>query len=444
MSTRLDAQLVSKAVGALLKFDEKRKSSAGSRLIEDFAKPINAQIQLLADIATPVLKPVRVRIPHTIFNPTGEEEHNVCVFCRSEDAEALKTFLAANSGVIPGLDAAADGSVLSINDVKKYYKEFKQLKQLSQRFTHFLCDARIMSQLYNLLGKSFGSRNNYPIPIDFKQVEKLPAAASKALHASTYIHLKGKCINVRLGNTNMPKDQLVQNALQGLEFAAAEKLPKGWAGVHSVSLKLADSAALPIYARDANDAGVAFIRDAGADGKAKSEAGAGAGAVGSSSSKGSKRPREEETAPAPAAVKAAKITASATAPVAAKAATPAAKPSTPAVKAATPAVKAATPAAAKPSTPSSAAHANANAKTATPAQKEKSPLSVFKSATPKGTVLKKQAPHTPAPAPAAGATATPAAPATTSKGKTPSKADAKFKEKLTPEGARVRKSSRGK
>jgi len=67
---------------------------------------------------------------------------------------------------------------------------------------------------------------------------------------------------------------------------------------------------------------------------------------------------------------------------------------------------------------------------------------VSKASTPKGTVLKKHTPHTPAPAPAPAAAVQP--PTTAGKGKTPSKADLKFKEKLTPDGAKVRKSSRGR
>ena len=260
VSSRLDANLVDRAVKALLSYDSKRQNGASSQLIDDYARPLNAQIQLLSDIATPVLKPVRVKLPHTIFNPAGSDEHSVCLFCRSDDKDALVDFLGKNKDVVPGLDVSTADSVLSINDVKKYFKEFKALKKLARQFTHFLCDGRVMSQLYNLLGKSFGARNNYPIPIDFQHVERLPAAANKALNCSTYVHLRGQCISLRLGDTRMSATSLSTNAMQGLDFAVSEKLPKGWAGVHSVSLKLSDSAALPIYARDGSDSGVSYMK----------------------------------------------------------------------------------------------------------------------------------------------------------------------------------------
>jgi hypothetical protein len=276
--SRLDANLVEKAVKALLKFDEKRKGEAKSALIADYAKPLNAQIQLKNDVPNPVLKPVRVRLPNTIFNPTGTEEHSVCLFCRSDDKDAITEFLEKNPDAVPGLDSSVESSIISINDLKKYFKEFKHLKALNSKFSHFLVDGRVMSQVYSLLGKSFGSRNNYPVPIDFQHVDKLPAAAHKALHASTYIHLKGKCINVRLGNTNMSVSKLTENAMKGLDFAIGEKLSKGWTTVHSITLKISDSASLPIYSKDVNDSGIKFLK----------EAGAGNGTSSSSKSKSSK------------------------------------------------------------------------------------------------------------------------------------------------------------
>ena len=416
----------------MLTFDEKRNSSsAGSRLIDDYARPLNAQIQLLTDVATPVLKPVRVKLPNTIFKPTGSEEHTVCLFCRTEDKDALRDFLTKNTDIIPGFTVSTEDSLLSINDVKKYFKEYKSLKVLAHKFTHFLCDGRIMSHLYNLLGKSFGARNNYPVPIDYQHVERLPAAALKALNSSTYMHLRGKSISVRLGNTNMSTAKLVENVCQGLDFAISEKMNKGWAGVHSINIKLADSAALPIYARDASDAGMAFLKGysaggAGADKKADKKATpakkaatatpAKSSAASAKKESGKKRARKEveveEEEEEQAEAKKAK-------------ATPAKKAAT-----ATPAKKAAT---------------------ATPAKKDQdaAPLSVSKSSTPKGVVLKKKA-STPASTPVGVATpkASVKGAATPSKGAgaddVPPHAPEPVKKKheRTPEGANVRKSMR--
>lgn len=414
--SRLDTSLVNKAVSALLKFDEKRNSSsAGSRLIDDHARPLNAQIQLLTDVATPILKPVRVKLPNTIFKPTGSEEHTVCLFCRTEDKDAIKDFLTKNVDCVQGLNVSTEDSVISINDVKKYFKEFKALKALAHKFTHFLCDGRVMSHLYNLLGKSFGARNNYPVPIDYQRVERLPATALKALNSSTYMHLRGKSISVRLGNTNMSTIKLVENVCQGLDFAISEKMNKGWAGVHSINIKLADSAALPIYARDASDAGLAFLKGYSA------EEGESAGGATKKAESGKKRARkeveeeEEEEAAAPAsAAKSIKKAKVAPAPVSAKK------------------VKA--------------------DKAQTPAKKDKTdaaPLSVSKSATPKGVVLKKKV-ATPVVTPAAKTSKARASKSDDRDGDddvppppTASKSVRK-KHERTPDGAIVRKSLRAR
>ena len=102
-----------------------------------------------------------------------------------------------------------------------------------------------MSQLFNLLGKTFADRNNSPIPIIFKSPEKLEGAILKAC-SCTYIHLKGQTISVRVGLTSMSEDNVVANALEGVENAVA-KFDGAWNDVTTIHLKLSDSPALPIY-----------------------------------------------------------------------------------------------------------------------------------------------------------------------------------------------------
>ena len=123
MASKLNNELVTKAVAALLQF-EKKKSDEGSKsaLIEDFAKPIQVQIQLLKDISKPVLKPVRVKIPHSIFNASEPDEHTICLFCRSEDKESIQEMIKNDPGLIPGLK-----EVISLTDVKKLYSDIMGL-----------------------------------------------------------------------------------------------------------------------------------------------------------------------------------------------------------------------------------------------------------------------------------------------------------------------------
>jgi hypothetical protein len=66
--------------------------------------------------------------------------------------------------------------------------------------------------------------------------------------SSSYMHLKGKIISIRLGLTSMSEEEVTSNTLEGLEFAIA-KFRDTWKDVHSIHLKTADSPSLPIYSQ---------------------------------------------------------------------------------------------------------------------------------------------------------------------------------------------------
>jgi ribosome biogenesis protein UTP30 len=188
----------------------------------------------------------------------------VCVFCRSDDKEGLESYLASSG--IEGIN-----QVLSINQVKKIVDRFDDKKKLLAEHTHFICDARIVPQLYNLLGRVFAARNNYPIPInlDVQKTQRIPIDIAKVLN-STYIHLKGKNVTIRIGHSDMTADHISANISEGLAFAV-EKFPGGARSVHSVHVKLADSAALPIYSKTSSKV-IDYMKKQGGKRSAASEA----------------------------------------------------------------------------------------------------------------------------------------------------------------------------
>jgi len=216
---------------------KKASSSSSSKLLGGPVKAVMVQIQLTKAISKPVLKPVRVKIPYSIFDA---ENHSICFFCRDEDKEAIEDFLIKNP--IQGVN-----KLVTLKEVKRLYKDLKDKKRLLVEHTHFCCDARIMSHLHNALGKTFATRSNQPVPVDFgTHIEKLPTALAKYIE-STYMNLKGLNISIHFGHTEMKAKHMSDNVYAGLDFAV-NKLPNGWKDVHSIHLKTSDSAALPIYA----------------------------------------------------------------------------------------------------------------------------------------------------------------------------------------------------
>lgn len=237
----LDASLVEKAVSALLDFT--RKNQKKSTLIEDSPKYILVQIQLLKPIEKSVLKPARILIPHSLFSV--EHDHSACLFVKSNELQTIESYFVENPSTYIT-------KIISMDQVVKLYKALKDKKQLLSQHTHFLCDERIMTQLYNALGKVFGNRHNYPVPIDISNTGKIAATVEKALNAS-YCHMSGSNISIRLGHTGMSKDDIVANVLEGFQSAITKlgtgNATKGFAKIHSLHMKTSTSAALPIYSK---------------------------------------------------------------------------------------------------------------------------------------------------------------------------------------------------
>ena len=83
--SKIDSSVLQKAVAALFDHHSKQKASK-KLLIDEYASPVLVQLQLSNDIKKPVQRPVRVKIPHSLFD-TNQEDHTVCYFCKSEDKE---------------------------------------------------------------------------------------------------------------------------------------------------------------------------------------------------------------------------------------------------------------------------------------------------------------------------------------------------------------------
>lgn len=238
----LDKTLISKVVKELVDF-ENRKSTASEKLLGSYSKPVIIQVQLSTEIKESVIHPIRIQIPNSMFS-SESEDHSVCVFCRSEDKEAVDEFL--SNTPISGVK-----STISLNQVKKLYSQYKEKKELLANHTHFVCDMRILNHLYNLLGKVFGKRNNYPLPMRLTNVKGLSSALNNVLSA-TYMYLSGKSISIKFGHTGMDCSEIVENIVSGLK-SAISKFPKDGKTIQSIHCKLSDSPALPIYSRKPND-----------------------------------------------------------------------------------------------------------------------------------------------------------------------------------------------
>ncbi len=186
-----------------------------------------------------------------------------------------------------------------MTDVKKYAKEFKQRRALLQEHSHFLCHTSIARQLYNALGNEFSQRNHLPVQIAFDTPNQIAAAVNKAVQGSTYVHLAGTNLCIKIGKTSLSASDNAENVFEGLKFCVEEKLTNGWSDVHSIHLKTKDSASLPLYTKYQDEV-LQYVKAKAEENKKGKTAAATAStavvskAVSGKDNKKNKRSREEE------------------------------------------------------------------------------------------------------------------------------------------------------
>mmetsp|Transcript_14271 Transcript_14271/g.13779 ORF Transcript_14271/g.13779 Transcript_14271/m.13779 type:complete len:321 (+) Transcript_14271:96-1058(+) len=240
MASKLDTDFTAKAIHELFKYEDKQERNKGRQsAMGPRPKPIYVQVQLKEAIKKAIIRPVRVKIPHSLFS-VDEEDHSVCLFCKSEDVIPINEYLKKKS--IDGLT-----KIVSITELIKHYSGKKEKKLLLGEHSHFLCDTSIVTQVYNMLGATFTEHSLCPVPISFKSPENIQDSMIKVI-TSSYMHLKGKAITIRVGLTSMSVDEVTENTIEGLNFAVA-KFKNTWKDVHSIHLKTSTSPALPIYSK---------------------------------------------------------------------------------------------------------------------------------------------------------------------------------------------------
>ena len=99
-----------------------------------------------------VQRPVRVPLPHSIYN---DEEDSTCLFVKTEDVAKVREMVEEG--------ALHVAEVFSMTQVRKELHQFAERKKVLANHTHFFCDDRITPHLYNSLGKVF---LGYATPLD--------------------------------------------------------------------------------------------------------------------------------------------------------------------------------------------------------------------------------------------------------------------------------------
>ncbi|GAB2281089.1 hypothetical protein Dimus_015698 [Dionaea muscipula] len=137
--------------------------------------------------------------------------------------------------------------VIKLSKLKTDFKGFEAKRKLCDSFDMFFADKRVIPLLPKLLGKHFYKKKKIPVPIELEhknwkqQIEKVCGSAMLFLGTGT-------CSLLKVARVSMMVEEIVENVVAAIN-GMVEIVPKAWANVRSLHLKLPESLALPVYQR---------------------------------------------------------------------------------------------------------------------------------------------------------------------------------------------------
>ncbi|KAF9345434.1 hypothetical protein BGX34_004779 [Mortierella sp. NVP85] len=227
----LDIKQADRAVKALLGHIEKQDQAKNVLLQEEQSVWLIIATKKFSDETK--AKPHRIPLKHSIVPPDAE----ICLFVKDPQRE-YKNLLEEKK-------VTAVSKVIGVSKLRANYKPYEAKRQLCASYGMFLADARVVTILPKLIGKTFFLKKKQPIPVDMTKGD-LKKEIARAL-GSTYMHLTpGTCTAVKVGLTSQSAAEITANIETAIPHII-EKIPRKWKNVQAINLKTNNSIALPIY-----------------------------------------------------------------------------------------------------------------------------------------------------------------------------------------------------
>ncbi|MCL7045922.1 hypothetical protein MKW94_029144 [Papaver nudicaule] len=238
-SSRVTPESIERAVVALKKWNKTRSKDEKPQLIEqdEFLYLVLTLKKIPANGRT---NPYKIPLAHSLHPSDSSEEH--CLIIDDRSKSTLTSEFAKNK--IKEKDIPIS-KVLKLSKLKTDYRAFEAKRKLCDSYDFFFADKRIIPLLPKLLGKQFYKKKKIPVPVDLTHQNWKEQIENSCRSALFYLRT-GTCSVIKIARISMENDEIIENVAAAIE-GVAEIVPKKWANVRSLHLKLSESLALPLY-----------------------------------------------------------------------------------------------------------------------------------------------------------------------------------------------------
>ncbi|VFQ61991.1 unnamed protein product [Cuscuta campestris] len=247
---KISEAAVRKSVNALIKWKKLRSKTTAKEADEDRDEDdfIYAVVTLRKPPPkhrSPASNPIKIPLPHPLRSFS-----DICLFVDDKPTLVHNSRTTLSSEAMQKKIKALGvpiTRVLKLSKIKSKFKSFEAKRVLSKSHDLFLADKRVVRFLPGILGKQFyKNRKRVPVPVELEGDRNWKEEIDGACCSTLLCFGTGTCSAVKVGRVTMENGEIVDNVIAAIDRIASV-VPKKWAGIRALHLKLLDSVALPIY-----------------------------------------------------------------------------------------------------------------------------------------------------------------------------------------------------
>eukprot|EP01084_Bolivina_argentea_P135487 238729_1 len=239
-TTNLDENQVLKASRAMLVVHQRATSSSKKQKLV----PSPGESMLVVQFALRKIperisaKPIRMQVPHSLIRDA--EGCDMCLFVKDGTEKDVRERL--RKMPVKGLN-----EVMSLDRLRREYKEFKDRRELLSQYDLFLCDDRILPMMTKALGKAFFKVKKHPVALRMNKTGNMKTQIESICNDAILHMSHGCCWAMKIATVDMGADRITANIMVGVHNAV-NHIPGKWKNVQAIHLHSSTSGvSLPIY-----------------------------------------------------------------------------------------------------------------------------------------------------------------------------------------------------
>jgi ribosome biogenesis protein UTP30 len=163
---------------------------------------------------------------------------DICVFVR----DPAKTY----KRLIKDADLPNVKKVIGVTKLRTEWGQFEARRKLLNSYDVFMCDDAISLVLTRFLGKQFITSKKFPVGVKMGPGHNVGTQILKMRDSVPFYLTAGTVQSIPIGRTSFTASQVTENLQSALALIVSH-IPNKWLNVRQISVRTANSVALPIY-----------------------------------------------------------------------------------------------------------------------------------------------------------------------------------------------------